>query len=130
MKKKENSMDSLVSKGERGLRSAKRLLEEGDYDFCVSRAYYAMFHLTEAVLQTKNISTSKHSGLLTLFYEHFIKTGLFDKALHQDLHHTLELRHQGDYWSDSGINQEMAQETLSKAENYVHRLRDYLKNVK
>lgn len=119
-------MDPLITKSQRGLRSAKKLLQEKDYDFCVSRAYYAMFHMAEAVLLTKNRTTSKHSGLLMLFYEHFIKTGIFEKNLHQDLHLALELRHQGDYWADSGITKDMAEELLKKAEGFVHFLKNYL----
>ncbi len=125
-KTKNNKLDPLIEKSERGLRSAKNLLREKDYDFCVSRAYYAMFHMTEAALLTKNIMTSKHSGLLTLFHEHFIKSGLFEKSLHQDLHLALELRHQGDYWADSGITGEMAEELLKKAERFIRFLKDYL----
>ncbi len=108
-----------MEKGERGLRAAQNLFQEGDYDFSASRAYYAMFHVTEALLLTKDLASSKHSGLLALLYEHFVKPGLVEKTFHQDLHYAFELRQQGDYWSDSGITEEMATEILEKAERYL-----------
>jgi len=46
------------------------------YDVAVSRAYYAMFYATSALLASKGISRSKHSGVCSAFGEHFVKTGL------------------------------------------------------
>lgn len=119
-------LDSLIAKGERGLKAAKELFQNGDYDFSASRAYYSMFHVTEAVLLTKNLASSSHRGLLALFYEHFIKPDLFDKSLHQDLNHAMDLRQQGDYWADSEITDDMAKDLLVKAENYITTLKKYL----
>ena len=31
---------SLINKAERGLKSTKHLIQEGDYDFAMSRTYY------------------------------------------------------------------------------------------
>ena len=109
----------LIAKGERGLRAAQKLFKGGDFDFCVSRAYYAMFHITEALLLTKNVASSKHSGVLTLLYEHFVKPGLLEKNFHQELHEAFDLRQQGDYWSDAGITENMAEDVLQKAETYI-----------
>lgn len=117
----------FIAKSERELRVARKHLHEGDYDFSVSRAYYAMFHMTEALLLTKKVASSKHSGLLSLFYEHFIKTEILEKNLHQDLHRAFELRQQGDYWSESEITKEMAADLLEKAGRYISILKKYLK---
>ncbi len=123
MKKK---IEQLIRKSERGLHAARMLFKENDYDFSVSRAYYAMFHIAEAALLTKSLATSKHSGLLSLFYEHFVKTGVFEKNLHQDLHRAMDLRQQGDYWADPGITAETADELLKTAEAFISSLKDYL----
>lgn len=118
----------LVAKGKRGLKAAERLFGEEDYDFAVSRAYYAMFHLAEALLLTKGLATSTHSGLLAILYEHFVKPGLIQKKFHQSLHHAFGLRQQGDYWSDSGITQEMAREVLDDAKTFVATIERYLES--
>ena len=34
---------ALMRRAERSLRSAQNLLDDGDHDFAISRAYYAMF---------------------------------------------------------------------------------------
>ena len=120
-------IEKLVAKSHRALAAAKQLLKSDDYDFAVSRAYYAMFYVTEAVLLTKNLAPSKHSALVSLFYEHFIRPGIFDKSLHKDLHDAFELRQQGDYWADAGITEAMAQEVLGKAKNFISVLAEFIK---
>jgi len=52
-------IDKLLRKAKRSLEAAKRLFDEGDYDFSVSRAYYSMFYCAEALLLTKNLSFYK-----------------------------------------------------------------------
>ena len=69
----------------------------GDYDSCVSRCYYAMFFMAEAALFTKNLSASSHKGVISLFGEHFIKTGIFDRDLGKALNDAYDKRLIGDY---------------------------------
>ena len=71
----------LLEKSNRYLRSAELLLKDGDFDSCVSRCYYAMFYSAEAILLTKDLKASSHKGVISLFSEHFIKTGKLDKEL-------------------------------------------------
>ena len=119
--------EQLLNKGKRALRAAETLLKGGDFDFSVSRAYYAMFYAAEAALLSKKISTSKHSGVISLLYEHFVKPGKLDKSLHQTLHEAFDLRQQGDYWSDSGISEETAQDLLKKARLFVATIENILR---
>jgi len=71
-------ISDLIKKAERSLKAASQLFEEGYLDFAVSRAYYAMFYVAEACLLTKGLSYSKHSGVISGFSQHFIKTNIFD----------------------------------------------------
>lgn len=48
----------LMEKAKRSLSSAELLLEEGDYDATVSRAYYSMFYSAEAILLTRDVKFS------------------------------------------------------------------------
>ena len=112
----------LIRKGGRSLGAARKHLSVGDFDFAVSRAYYAMFHVTQAILLTKNLTASKHSGLLSLFSEQFVKPGLVERSLHQDLHRAFELRQKGDYWSEDIVTKETASELCEKAERFISTL--------
>lgn len=109
----------LIAKGRRSLGAAKTLLDQGDADFSVSRSYYAMFYVTEALLLSRNLVSSKHSGILSLLFEHFVKPGLIQKSLHQDFHRLFDLRQEGDYWSESTITIEVAKESLETARQFI-----------
>ena len=59
----------FIEKTEKFLNTAEHTLDIGDYDSCVSRSYYAIFFMAEAVLLTKNLSASSHKGVISLFSE-------------------------------------------------------------
>ncbi|MGQ9632007.1 MAG: HEPN domain-containing protein [bacterium] len=90
-------IDDLAEKAKRFLRTAELSLNDGDYDSCVSRCYYAMFLTTEALLLTQNLRASSHKGVITLFGERFIKTDLMRKELGKMLRRAYDLRQKGDY---------------------------------
>jgi len=46
---------AFLRKAKRSLASARRLLQDQDNDFAVSRAYYAMFYAATAMLLNKGI---------------------------------------------------------------------------
>jgi uncharacterized protein (UPF0332 family) len=91
----EREVQELVAKAERSLRAANRLLEAGDYDFAVSRAYYAMFYAARAFLLTRNVRRSKHSGVLAPFNSEFIKNGELPAELFTLLRDGFEDRAEG-----------------------------------
>ena len=70
-------LQSMIEKSERALRAAKEHLEKEDWDFASSKAYYAVFHVMQAALLTKEKTYSKLAGVISGFSEHFIKTGAF-----------------------------------------------------
>ena len=56
------------------LSAAEDLFENGHYRDSVSRSYYAIFTAARALLVTKGLDSSKHSGVIALFNQHFVKT--------------------------------------------------------
>ena len=63
-KARETLDDACSLFGERRLTSA------------VNRIYYALFYEATALLLIKDLSSSRHSGIRSLFNEHFVKTGI------------------------------------------------------
>jgi len=59
------------------LEAADELFSAGHYRDAVNCGYYSIFYAGLALLATRMLGTSKHSGVISLFGEHFIKTGLF-----------------------------------------------------
>jgi len=114
---------------ERFLRSAEVLLIDGDYDSCVSRCYYAMFFLAEAILLTKGLKASSHKGVISIFGEHFIKTGILGKELGRALNDTYDSRQIGDYAIGFMITKDEAESRLENARNFVTEVEQHLKEV-
>jgi len=56
-----------------------------------------MFYATEAVLLTKKLNFSSHKSVISLFGEHFIKTGIFESDMGKILSKSFEKRMVGDY---------------------------------
>lgn len=68
--------DGLLQKARRNIRSAKLLLADGDFDTAVSRAYYAMFYVAEALLLSRGLAYSRHSAVIAAFGREFAKGGV------------------------------------------------------
>ncbi len=60
---------------------ARILLENNQLKDSLSRSYYAMFTAARALLATKRLDSSKHVGVISLFNQHFVKTGIVSKNL-------------------------------------------------
>ncbi|MEM3086318.1 MAG: HEPN domain-containing protein [Halobacteria archaeon] len=120
-----SDIEELVTKGRRSLDAARLMLENGHYDFCASRAYYAMFYLAEAALLTLDLSYSKHSAVISAFGERFIKPGVFPRNLHESLRKAFEKRGIGDYES-TPFSKEDASLLLRYAREFVDSVTAYL----
>lgn len=92
-----NELTALTHKATRSLAAAKKLFADGDCDFAVSRAYYAMFYMAEAALLHRGKAYSKHVAVINAFYHEFVATGILPKQCHADFHHAFDDRNLGDY---------------------------------
>jgi len=78
------------------------------------------------VLLTKNLSASSHKGVISLFGEHFIKTGIFQRDLGKALNDAYDKRLVGDYGVGFIVTKEEAKDLLEIARNFVQKLKNYL----
>jgi uncharacterized protein (UPF0332 family) len=73
------------------------LLDKDYYDIAASRAYYTAFYVASALLLNENIDTSKHSRVIALIHQHFVKAGKLTTEQGKNLNWLFELRNVGDY---------------------------------
>jgi uncharacterized protein (UPF0332 family) len=111
------------------LREAEILLNESALRGAINRAYYAMFYALLALLATKQLGTSKHSGALALFDREFVKTGVFPRELSRSLHLAFDRRQTHDYGEMTQVNRQLAEETLTDAQTFVAAVEAYLRSV-
>ena len=112
-------IELLIDKATRSIAAAQRLCASQDYDFAVSRAYYALFYVSEALLLKKNKSYSKHSAVITAMFENYIKNEELPKEFHKTLNYAFDLRQEGDYLCSTKITQEIAMILINDVEKQV-----------
>lgn len=112
----------LVRKSERALTSARRNLTDGDYDSAVNRSYYAMFDIARAAVLRAGVTEDRlprtHNGVIQVFRQHAVQSGLMDQQLAGELSRTESLRIKADY-TDLEIEPKIASEVVEKAELFV-----------
>ena len=102
------------------LRVAQTLFKQGeDPASVVNRAYYAMFYAALALLATIGQQTSKHSGVIALFDEHFIKPKILPNDMGKFLHAAFDMRQTGDYEEEAEITKEQASQALKFAVQFI-----------
>ena len=67
-----------IEKAKSALLSARSLAGQGYWADSANRSYYAIFHALRAVLALDAFDSKKHSGVISYFLEHYIKTKLLD----------------------------------------------------
>lgn len=104
----------FLQKGIISLEAAQGLIDDGYYDFAASRAYYELFYAVEALLLKKELSFSKHKGVLAAFSEHYVKTGIFPQTYHKILRRAFDIRMTADYGSRLVVTQEEAVDLVKR----------------
>jgi len=67
-----------IEAAHRSLAAGQYTLVGGFSGVAVTRAYYACFYAASALLLTQDIARSKHSGVLSTFRQHFVKSGIIE----------------------------------------------------
>ena len=116
----------LVEKGARSLTSADNVFQDGDYDFPVSRAYYAMFYLAEAALLSRGMTFSSHGAVISAFGRDLVKPGHLPARLHKTLHEGFMERMVGDYDAGEPYPRERAEGVLAGARDFVTAVRVFV----
>lgn len=117
-----------LEQAEETLREANILLKEDALRGAINRAYYAMFYALLALLATKQLGTSKHSGAIGLFDREFVKPGLLSKELSRSLRLAFNRRQAHDYAELVEVDRQTAEETANSAKEFVEAIRVFLQS--
>lgn len=114
----DKNIAQLKDKAKRSLKAAQVLHEKGDYDFAISRAYYAMFYMTEALLGMKEKEFSSHSALIAGFYKYYVESGLLQRKYHSYLDKAYDLREEADYAWTHLPSKDVSQHLIQNCEEF------------
>ena len=109
--------------------SAKELLANNHFLDSVSRSYYAVFTAARAVLATVDKDSAKHSGVISLFDQHFVKTGKISSDASKIIHEAKEYREKADYADYPEITKEIAGSELVKTERFIQEVERYIEKL-
>ncbi len=99
---------------------AAKLLHEGQlYRIVVSRAYYAIFYVTSALLLEHGLTFSRHASIISAFAEHFVKTGRVERELQKYLSQGQAYREGADYDTGAVVTPEQSLEQIRRAEIFL-----------
>ena len=119
-------VQSLVQKARDSVQAAELLAREGFTDFCVSRAYYAMFYVAEALLLERDLSFSSHAGVIAAFGKEFARSGALDPKFHRYLIDAQDSRQVGDYGVGPAVSAAQAQKILDWARAFITAAEQFL----
>ena len=96
-----NPSDALaqhrIARAHAALHEADLLIEQQHFSGALNRVYYAAFYGARALLATRNLDSPRHSGVIALFQEHFVRTGLVPTDTARALPRAFEKRQTSDY---------------------------------
>jgi uncharacterized protein (UPF0332 family) len=112
------------------LADALILADAGRWNPCVNRLYYACFYAVSALLIQEGLSSTKHTGLRSLFNRHFVKTNKVPKDKARIFNDLFERRQEGDYVDFVSFEESQVLTWLPEAEAFVKNLADLIEKCK
>ncbi len=106
------------------------MLDDGDWVGAINRAYYAVFYSANAMLELKGLERSKHSGVLSLFREKYVKTGKIETEFSDIYGQAFDHRNASDYERLKYPSRELAENIVAGAKRFVERIEGFVSELK
>ena len=95
-----------IEKAFRALEQAQGVIVLKYWETIANRLYYAAYNAISALLIANGNTAQTHSGVIHLFGQQFIKTGVFPTEMGRLYHKLFTMRQTGDYDDTYGITEE------------------------
>ena len=115
-----------LNRADESLDEALILLERGHVNTFVNRLYYACFYAVTALLLTKELSSSKHSGVRALFHQNFVKNGLINREMGKFYDKLFDTRQKGDYADLVYFDKKEIGPWFNEARNFVNSIKNII----
>ncbi len=111
-----------LEKASNTLNDAQNCFTNATLESTVNRIYYAMFYSVNALLIANGLSSSKHTGVRSLFNREIINKGLIGKSLGKFYGDMFNNRQEGDYKDFVSFNREDVGVWLKDAEKFIENI--------
>ena len=119
-----------INQANEELNAAHLLFNKEFYRESVSRAYYSMFHATQALLIIKEIYPKSHKGVIKKFGEEFVKTGILEKKMGYILAQAETMRLKADYDVGVKISKDECEEILDNCEYFNLKVKELINELR
>ena len=114
-----------LGRAREALGDADAALREGRWNEASNRIYYA----ATALLATRNFSSTRHSGVISLLHEHFVRPGTFPRALAHQLSSAFDMRAESDYKDFAEPDPVRLREMLAQAGVFIETVEKLLPSL-
>ncbi len=111
------------------LETSKIMYDNKKYSQSINRSYYAIFHAVRSLLALRKFDSSKHSGIIAYFNQHYIKSGKIETKYSKILTTAYQFRNDCDYKDFYIITREDAEVQFDDAKKFVNRIQTYLNEI-
>jgi len=123
--------DSLVihrmSRSMESMEDARILADAKRWNACINRLYYACFYMVSALLIHNGMSSSKHTGVRSLFNKNYVKTKHISKKLARTYNDLFERRQEGDYIDFVNFQEPQVLPLIPKADQFIRHISALIK---
>ena len=96
------------------------------WDNIANRLYYAIFHAVSALLINDGHSVNTHKGVVVLFGQHYVRTGIFDMNDGRLYSQLQTMREKGDYNCAYQTSEEEVITLIEPAQILVNKIIKYI----
>jgi len=108
-----------LQKARETLNDARILADAQRWNPCVNRLYYACFYAVSAILIQRGLSSSKHTGVRSLFNQQLVKTAKVSKEKAKIFNDLFERRQEGDYMDFVSFEELQVRPWISQTEAFI-----------
>lgn len=115
-----------LNRADESLEEALILLERDHINTFVNRLYYACFYAVTALLLSKGLSSSKHSGVRALFHQNIVKNGLLNREMGKFYDKIFDTRQKGDYADLVYFDKKEVGSWFGEAKKFISSVKDII----
>ena len=116
-----------LEKAHRFLAQADEMYSMQYWDLAANRYYYACYHAVQGLFIANGLpATKKHSGTVTQFSLHFVKTGKVETTCGSFLARMMQLRQKADYNCAYDISEKDLAEQVSLSKDFIKKIEELL----
>lgn len=111
------------------IKSAKILMEAGEFRGANNRAYYGIYHAISAIHALDGNVYKRHKDALANFNKNYVKTEVFPRSLGRRIAEAEEIRHASDYDDFYIATKEEAEEQIATADELIDQVERYVQKI-